>query len=74
MRKCLEEKMALMELGSVSAQICWLLLKTNLAVFGPVSIILFKTSLLGEVLALLSGLAGLLGDFRVCSSSVQVKL
>lgn len=74
MRKCLEEKMALMELGSVPAQMCWLLLKINLAVFGPVSIILFKTSLLGEVLALLSGLAVFLGDFRVCSSSVQVKL
>lgn len=43
---------------------------SNLAVFG----LLFKTILLGEVLALSLGLALFPGDSRVCKGSVQVEL
>lgn len=47
---------------------------SNLAVFGLVSIMFFKTSLLGEMLVLLSGLAVFPGDSRLCKSSAQLKL
>lgn len=47
---------------------------SNLAEFGLVSTVFFKTSSLGEMLLLLSGPAVFFGDSTVCKSRAQVKL
>lgn len=47
---------------------------SNLAIFGLVSVILFKTNLLVEMLALSLVLAILAGNSWVCIGNVQVKL